>query len=45
MVIATVAGVGFGMKTGHYLAGIVVGIVLGVVLSLAGTLIRNRSKR
>ncbi len=45
MVIATVAGVAFAMKTGHYLTGIVLGIALGVVLSLIGTAIRARSKR
>jgi len=45
MVIATVAGVAFAMKTGHYLAGIVLGIALGVVLSLVGTAIRARNKR
>ena len=45
MVVATVAGVAFAMKTGHYLAGIVLGIALGVVLSLIGTTIRARNKR
>lgn len=45
MVIATVAGVAFAMKTGHYLAGIVLGIALGVVLSLVGTAICARNKR
>lgn len=45
MVIATGAGVAFAMKTGHYLAGIVLGIALGVVLSLVGTAIRARNKR
>ncbi|KRG84766.1 hypothetical protein ABB34_08380 [Stenotrophomonas daejeonensis] len=45
MVIATVAGVAFAMKTGHYLTGILLGIALGVVLSLVGTAIRARSKR
>jgi len=45
MVIATVAGVAFGVKTGHYLAGIFIGIVLGVALSAIGTLVRARSRR
>lgn len=45
MIIATVAGVGFGVKTGNYFTGIFVGIVLGVVLSLIGSRIRARSKR
>ncbi len=45
MVIATVVGVAFAMKTGHYLAGIFIGIVLGVVLSLIGTAVRARIKR
>lgn len=45
MVIATVVGVAFAMRTGHYLTGIVLGIALGVVLSLVGTAIRARSKR
>ena len=45
MVIATVVGVAFAMKTGHYLTGIILGITLGVVLSLVGTAIRARSKR
>ncbi len=44
MVIATVAGVAFGVKTGNYLAGIFIGIVLGVVLSLIGNRIRSRNK-
>ncbi len=45
MVIATVVGVAFAMKTGHYLTGIVLGIALGVVLSLVGTAIRARKNR
>ena len=45
MVIATVAGVAFGVKTGHYLAGIFIGIVLGVALSVLGTVVRARSRR
>ena len=45
MVIATVAGVGFGVKTGHYLAGIFVGIVLGALLVVLGTFIRNRRSK
>ena len=42
---ATVVGVAFAMKTGHYLTGIVLGIALGVVLSLVGTAIRARKNR
>ena len=45
MVIATVAGVAFGVKTGHYLTGIFIGIVLGVALSVLGTVVRARSRR
>jgi len=45
MVIATVAGVAFGVKTGHYLAGIFIGIVLGVALSVLGSVVRARSRR
>ena len=45
MVIATVAGVAYAMKTGHYLTGIIIGIALGVVLSLIGTAIRARKNR
>ncbi len=45
MVIATVAGVAFGVKTDNYLTGIFVGVVLGVVLSLIGNKIRSRSRR
>ena len=45
MVIATVAGVAFGMKTGNYLFGIVIGIGVGVVLSVIGSVLRARSKR
>ncbi len=45
MVIATVAGVAFGVKTGNYLTGIFVGVVLGVVLSLVGNRIRSGNKR
>ncbi|MCD9088777.1 hypothetical protein [Stenotrophomonas sp. SY1] len=45
MIIATVAGVSFGVKTNNYLTGIFVGVVLGVVLSLIGNKIRSRNKR
>ncbi|WP_442682080.1 hypothetical protein ACSBPQ_10415 [Stenotrophomonas sp. JC08] len=44
MVIATVAGVSFGVKTGNYFAGIFVGVVLGVVLSIIGNRVRSRNK-
>ena len=42
MVIATVAGVSFGVKTGNYFAVISVG--LGVVLSIIGNRVRSRNK-
>ncbi|MEN5207555.1 hypothetical protein ABE493_05450 [Stenotrophomonas terrae] len=44
MIIATVAGVGFGVKTDNFLAGIFIGVVLGVILSLIGSRIRARNK-
>ncbi len=44
MIIATVAGVGFGVKTNNFLAGIFIGVVLGVILSLIGSRIRARNK-
>lgn len=44
MIIATVAGVGFGLKYNNFLAGIFVGVVLGVVMSLIGHKIRSRNK-
>jgi len=44
MIIATVAGVSFGLKTDNFLAGIFVGVVLGIVLSLIGNKIRSRNK-
>ncbi len=45
MIIATVVGVAFGVKTNNFLAGIFIGIVLGVVLSLIGHKMRSRNKR
>ncbi|WP_312367876.1 hypothetical protein [Stenotrophomonas sp.] len=45
MVIATVAGVSFGLKTDNFLAGIFIGVMLGIVLSLIGNRIRARKGR
>lgn len=45
MIIATVAGVAFGLKYNNFLAGIFIGVVLGVVMSLIGHKIRSRNKR
>lgn len=46
MVIATIFGVMYGLKTGNYLTGIFVGIVAGVVLSAVHTwVVARRRKR
>lgn len=46
MVIATIFGVMFGLKTGDYFTGIFVGIVAGVVLSALHTwIVARRRKR
>lgn len=45
MVIATVFGVMYGLKTDDYLTGIFVGIVAGVILSALHTWVVARRRR